>query len=133
MQPDLSAYDRHMGFRLASWSPAGAVVEVEVRPGALANPTGVLHGGVLAGLADSAMGLTVTGLLPPGAAATNVDLALRFLRPTTKGRLTATARVVRQGRRTLAMEADVTDAEGRLVARASSTFLVLEGPAGPSR
>lgn len=117
-------YDAHMGFRLLSWSPDGAVVAADVGPH-VANPTGVLHGGVLMGLADSAMGLTVTGLLGPGEVGTNADLQMRFLRPTTTGRLTATARVVRRGRRTLVLEADVTDAAGKLVARASSTFLVL--------
>src|SRR5687768_18618670 len=85
-------YDGFMGFRLVSWSPEGAVVEADV-DGRFANPTGVLHGGVLMGLADSAMGLTVTGLLGPGKAGTNTDLQMRFLRPTKEGRLTATARV----------------------------------------
>lgn len=118
-------YDGHMGFRLRSWSPDGAVVEADV-DGRFANPTGVLHGGVLMGLADSAMGLTVTGLLDEGQAGTNTDLQMRFLRPTTSGRLTATARVVRKGRRTLVLECDVTDAAGNLVARASSNFLVLD-------
>jgi uncharacterized protein (TIGR00369 family) len=118
-------YDAHMGFRLVSWSREGAVVEADV-DGRFANPTGVLHGGVLMGLADSAMGLTVTGLLAEGQAGTNTDLQMRFLRPTTVGRLTATARVVRRGRRTLVLEADVVDAAGKLVARASSNFLVLE-------
>jgi uncharacterized protein (TIGR00369 family) len=118
-------YDGHMGFRLESWSPDGAVVSVEAGPH-LANPTGVLHGGVLMGLADSAIGLTVTGLLAAGEAGTNTDLQMRFLRPTTGGKLTATARVVRRGRRTLVLEADVTDSAGKLVARASSAFMVLD-------
>lgn len=118
-------YDAAMGFRLVSWSPDGAVVEADV-DGRFANPTGVLHGGVLMGLADSAMGLTVTGLLGAGQAGTNMDFQMRFLRPTKDGRLTATARVVRRGRKTLVLECDVTDAAGKLVARASSGFLVMD-------
>jgi uncharacterized protein (TIGR00369 family) len=118
-------YDAHMGFRLVSWSAEGAVVEADA-DGRFANPTGVLHGGVLMGLADSAMGLTVTGLLAEGQAGTNTDLQMRFLRPTKTGRLVATARVVRRGRRTLVLECDVADAAGKLVARASSAFLVLD-------
>jgi uncharacterized protein (TIGR00369 family) len=118
------AYDRHMGFRLVSWSPQGAVVEAEAG-GHFTNPAGVLHGGVLAGLADSAMGLTTLGLVAPGESTTNTDLHIRFLRPTTAGTLRATARVLRRGRRTMALECDVADEQGRLVARASSSFLVL--------
>lgn len=119
------AYDAHMGFRLVSWTPEGAVVQAGV-DGRFANPTGVLHGGVLMGLADSAMGLTITGLLAPGQAGTNTDLQIRFLRPTKQGLLTATARIVRRGRRTMVLECDVTDQAGRLVAKASSNFLVLD-------
>ncbi len=120
----LPAYDRHMGFHLASWSPDGAVVEADVNE-RFANPAGVLHGGVLAGLCDSAMGFTVSGLMGPGESCTNTDLQVRFLRPTAAATLRATARVIRRGRRVVAMECDVVDAEGRLVARASSTFLVI--------
>lgn len=118
-------YDAHMGFRLVSWTPEGAVVEVDVDQ-RFANPTGVLHGGVLMGLADSAMGLTVTGLLDAGQAGTNTDLQMRFLRPTKTGTLTATARIVRKGRRVLVLECDVMDRAGRLVAKASSNFMVLD-------
>ena len=95
-----------------------------------ANPVGVLHGGVLAGLADSAMGITVSGLMPPAKSCTNTDLQIRFLRGTAlapPASLRATARVVKHGRTVVAMECDITNATGELVARASSTFLVLDG------
>src|SRR5688572_27169134 len=134
----LPAYDRHMGFRLVSWSGEGAVMEVDVEVAdRFANPTGVLHGGVLAGLADSAMGITVSGLIGPSQTCTNTDLAVRFLKAVKgPGVLQATARVVRQGRRVVVMECDVHEAgpsETRhLVARASSTFLMLEEPTDPT-
>lgn len=122
----LPDYDRRMGFRLVSAGAEGAVMEATVRVGEWANPTGVLHGGVLMGLADSSMGMTMCSLIGPGKAGTNTDLQVRFLRPTTAGRLRATTRVVRQGTRTIVLECDVTDAAGKLVARASSTFLVMD-------
>jgi len=125
----IPAYDRTMGFRLVSWSPEGAVMEGDA-DARFANPTGVLHGGVLTGLADSAMGITVGGLAPAGTWATNTDLQVRFLRPTWTGRLRATARVVRKGRRVVVMECDVTGPDGKLVARASSTFLFVDGRPG---
>ena len=121
----LPAYDRTMGFRLVSWQPTGAVIEAGV-DARFANPTGVLHGGVLAGLADSAMGITASGVCPPGHWATNTDVAIRFFLPTMEGKVRATARVVRKGRRVLAMECDLTVGD-KLVARASSNFLFLEG------
>jgi uncharacterized protein (TIGR00369 family) len=122
----LPDYDRRMGFRLVSASAEGAVMEATVGAGEWVNPTGVLHGGVLMGLADSSMGMTMCSLLGAGQAGTNTDLQMRFLRPTTAGRLRATTRVVRRGNRTIVLECDVTDAAAKLVARASSMFLVLD-------
>lgn len=130
----LAPYDRHMGFTVVASSPEGVVLSLDAGPH-LANPTGALHGGVLAGIADSAMGLTLS-LRWPGRACANMDLHMRFLAPVRDGRLTATARVVKEGRRTLATAADVHEGE-RLVAVASSTFLDLttaqaDGSPGPA-
>jgi uncharacterized protein (TIGR00369 family) len=119
----LPGYDRHMGFRLVSLSDTEAVFEADVDAG-MHNPTGVLHGGVVAGLADSAMGILMGSLVPDGLTCANSDLHVRFLRPTSSGKLTAKAHVVRQGRTVSMLECDVSDGEGRLVGRASTTFLV---------
>lgn len=127
----LPAYDRHMGFRLDAWAGDGATMSCDVGPH-LHNPAGAVQGGVMAGLADAAMGLTVCGTLPPGTTATNTELHTRFLHPAT-GTITAQAKVLRRGRRVIAMACDVVDGDGRLVATASSTFLLLEAERpGPS-
>ncbi|HET6399185.1 MAG TPA: PaaI family thioesterase, partial [Candidatus Thermoplasmatota archaeon] len=118
----LPAFDRHMGFRLAGRDADGVVLEADIGE-ASANATGAVHGGLVAGLADSAMGLTVSGMLAAGTTCTNVDLHLRFLRPPGRGTLRAYARVLRWGRNVVSMECDVEDGQGRLVARAASTFL----------
>lgn len=121
----LCAYDETMGFRLVSADDDQVTLEHEVTP-ATRNPMGVLHGGVIAGLADSAMGHLMVRQLAPGERGTNMDLNLKFLRPTTEGRLRATSSIIRTGGRTWLVEAYVTDAEGRLVAKAESTFLRLD-------
>lgn len=121
----LPNYDLHMGFRLVKWNSDGAVVEVDVDD-RFVNPTGVLHGGVLAGLCDSAMGLTVSSMVAPGHTCANTDLAVRFLRGTKVDVIRASARIVKTGKRMVFMEADVTNEKGELVARATSTFLISE-------
>lgn len=121
----LPNYDLTMGFRLVGWTADGAVVEVDVDE-RFRNPTGVLHGGVLAGLCDSAMGLTVSSLVAPGNSCANTDLAVRFLRGTVVDVIRASARIVKMGRRMVFMEADVTSEKGELIARATSTFLITE-------
>jgi uncharacterized protein (TIGR00369 family) len=92
----------------------------------LANPVGVIQGGFLAAFADSAMATaTVTNLQGRRAYAANTDLKITFLRGAPVGDpLTCTARVICGGQRVTFVEADITDSAGRLVAKASSTYLL---------
>ena len=56
-----------------------------------------------------------------------------FERPVVEGKLTATARVVHRGRTVGMAECEVANAEGKTVARASSTCSVLRGEAAQGR
>jgi uncharacterized protein (TIGR00369 family) len=91
-----------------------------------ANPTGVVQGGFLSAFADSAMATaTVTNLEGRKAYAANTELKISFLRAAPVGETyTCTARVIGGGRRVTFVEADITDGSGRLVAKASSTYLL---------
>jgi uncharacterized protein (TIGR00369 family) len=90
------------------------------------NPIGLVHGGLLATLADSAAGCAVHTTLEAGAGYSSIDLSVRFLRPVTldSGTLTATGRVIKPGRRVATATAEVTDARGALVAAATSSCLI---------
>ncbi len=89
------------------------------------NPPGVLHGGVLSILADSAMGIAFMATLPEGVNGTNTGLTIEFLRPTTHGKLIAKGTVIQAGRSMSLMESTIVNSEGKLVAKASSRFLRL--------
>lgn len=104
------------------------------------NLQGLVHGGVIATLLDSAAGCAVHSTLPHGSGYTTVDLHTTFLRPVTaaSGRVTAEGSVLSRGSRTALAEARLTDERGRLLAHATSTCLVLDlsrptGGAGPAR
>lgn len=90
------------------------------------NPLGTVHGGVLSTLLDTAAGCSVHTTLEAGQGYTSLDLTVKFLRPATadSGTLRATGRVISRGRRTALAEAQVTDAQGRLVAHATSTCMI---------
>jgi uncharacterized protein (TIGR00369 family) len=60
-----------------------------------------------------------------GMANTTIELKINFIRPVVQGRLRAVGRVVEMRKSLLFSEADVYDAEGKLVARASSTCLAI--------
>lgn len=93
------------------------------------NPPGVLHGGILTLLADSAMGMAFMATLGPGENGTNTGLHMEFLRPTSGGRLTAKGHTVQAGRTMSLMEATIQDEKGRLVAKGSSRFVRLPSQA----
>jgi uncharacterized protein (TIGR00369 family) len=92
----------------------------------LANPVGVVQGGFLAAFADSAMATaTVTNLRGRRAYTANTELKISFIRGAPVGELlTCTARVIGGGSRVTFVEAEISDSAGRLVAKASSTYLL---------
>ncbi|GAB1641679.1 PaaI family thioesterase [Krasilnikovia sp. MM14-A1259] len=92
------------------------------------NPLGTVHGGVLSTLLDSAAACAVHSTLPAGLGYTTQDLHVKFLRPVTvaSGRLRCEGTLIQRGRRTAYAEARLTDAEGRLVAHATSSCLIFE-------
>ncbi len=91
-----------------------------------ANPVNALQGGFLAAFADSAMAsATVTSARDRKIFTANVEMKISFLKPArVGGDLTCTARVVSSGRRVTFTEAEIVDDDGRLVAKASSTYLI---------
>jgi uncharacterized protein (TIGR00369 family) len=91
-----------------------------------ANPMGVVQGGFVAAFADSAMATaTVTNLQGQKAYTANTELKISFLKAAPLGvPLTCTARVIGGGRRVAFVEAEVTDPDGVLIAKASSTYLI---------
>jgi uncharacterized protein (TIGR00369 family) len=118
-----------IGFRPTSIEPGKAVFELEAGP-QHANPMGTLHGGVICDVADAAMGVAYASTLAEGESFTTIELKINFLRPFRSGTLVATGRVVKAGRTIGLTECDVTDKEGRLVARALSTCMTLRGESG---
>ena len=94
------------------------------------NPLGSVHGGVLATLLDTAAACSVHTTLPAGVGYTSLDLSVKFLRPVTvaSGRIRCQGAVLQRGRRTALAEARMTDAQGRLVAHATSSCLIFETP-----
>ena len=91
-----------------------------------ANPVGVIQGGFVAAFADSAMGAaSLTYARERKVFSANAEIKVSFLKPAKVGTtLTCTARVISGGTRAAFIEADVTDDDDRLIAKASSTYLL---------
>jgi acyl-CoA thioesterase len=117
-------YAKLLGFELDEVSPGAATLGLKIRKDLMQNH-GVLHGGAIASLIDTAIAFAIIPLLDPEEKVTTVDLTISYLRPITKGRVTALARVVRAGRRLFVVSAEVKDADGKLAATALSTYIKL--------
>ena len=98
-----------------------------------ANPMGTLHGGVLCDLADAAMGMAFVSTLAPDESFTTLSMGITFFRPVWKARLRAEARVINRGKNVGYVECEVTDQDGKKVARAHSTCCVLRGDQAKTR
>jgi uncharacterized protein (TIGR00369 family) len=99
-----------------------------------ANPAGLVQGGFLAAFCDSAMGAaTVTWVAGRKVFSANAEIKVSFLAPVRPGGvLTCTSRVVSGGRRVAFVEAEVVDDGGRLVAKASSTYILTPREGDPA-
>jgi uncharacterized protein (TIGR00369 family) len=89
---------------------------------------GVLHGGLLMGLADAVGGYCAFLNLPAGAAGTaTIESKTNFLRPVRSGHVHANARPLHVGRTIIVVDTELRDDQQRLVARVTQTQAVLFG------
>ena len=121
-----------IGFRVEEIDGGRAVASLETGP-QHANPMGTLHGGVLCDLADAAMGMAFVSTLAVDESFTTMALNINFFRPVWQTRLRAEARVVNRGKNVGYIECEVTDQNGKLVAKATSTCAVLRGEQARAR
>ena len=113
-----------LGLKLVETRDRTAVVEMATTDD-MANHSGVVHGGMISTLADSAMGRSLRTLSPGVVRAMSFDLKLNFINAAKVGEtLRATGHVIHAGRRTAVAECRVEGSDGRLVATASATFAV---------
>jgi uncharacterized protein (TIGR00369 family) len=117
-------YWKTLGFHLTEVEPGRAVFEATVREGHMQN--GVVHGGLLASIADSACAVAGISLVFPESYATTINLQLSYLKAVTRGSVRAQGRCLKAGRNLLFCEAEIRDDEGALVCTASSQLMVLD-------
>jgi uncharacterized protein (TIGR00369 family) len=84
----------------------------------------VVHGGILAALADTAGGLASYTVVPRGTRIATLEMKINYLEAVDRGTLMAEARVLRKGRNFIVVDCDVLDADGRLAAKALMTFSI---------
>ena len=105
-----------------SYTDESCVVEFDVRD-FMFNPQGSLHGGVTAMALDISMGHLIKHSV--GRPGITLEMKTQYLRPATSGRVRCEGRFLRRGRTINYLEARMTDADGKLLALATSTWQLL--------
>jgi uncharacterized protein (TIGR00369 family) len=114
-----------LGIRADEYTADRVVLSLEWQP-SLCTTGGVLHGGVIMALADSAGGACAYLNLPAGASGTStIESKTNFLGAVRKGRVSATATPLHRGGTTIIVETSVRDDQEKLVAKVTQTQLVL--------
>jgi uncharacterized protein (TIGR00369 family) len=119
-------YPKLIGMRIAHMEFDACRIELDLEPRHL-QPFGIVHGGVLATLLDTATFWAAYLRLPQGTGLVNVDLKLNYLKSVAGGALRAEGRCLRAGRQISYAEASVRDDAGDLVAHGTSTLMALPG------
>ena len=122
-----SPFHRWAGIELLSVGGGRAEVALELQDHHF-NPQRIVHGGVIAALADTSVGLALRSMLRPGMTHRTAQLNVHFLAKGEGNRITGRGRSLHLGQRMGYGEAEVVDMEGRLLARATATFIVLPAP-----
>lgn len=118
---DKVAYARFLGLELCELKSGDVTVCLDVRDEVKQNH-GVVHGGAIASLIDTASAFVILTAIDENERVTTTDLTIHYLRPVTLGRMLARARIVRGGRRRFVVNVEVEN-DGRLAATAVTGYV----------
>jgi uncharacterized protein (TIGR00369 family) len=116
-----SRFSAVMGFEVEKLYQGGAVLGVttEEHHRQIHN---VMHGGVIAALADTAAAIAAYTVVPGGTQVVTIELKINYLLPVGGGKVTAEGKVLRAGRNFIVVECEVRNHQGALAAKALLTF-----------
>ena len=118
-------YARFLGLQLGEVRHGEASIYLDVRD-ELRQNRGVVHGGAIASLIDTASAFAVLTQIDLDELVTTTDLTIHYLRPAARGRMIATARIVRGGRRLFVLSVEVHDEAQAIIATAVTTYIKID-------
>src|SRR5882757_4696149 len=115
-----------LGFDVESVHEGRAIFRLDVRPNHK-QIHGVVHGGILAALADTTAAIAAYTVVPKGVEIATLELKINYLEPVPGGRVKADAHVLRKGRNFIVAECEIFNETGTLAAKALMTFSAAGG------
>ncbi|HEY3085579.1 MAG TPA: PaaI family thioesterase [Candidatus Dormibacteraeota bacterium] len=124
---DLMPFAATLGIRAVAYEAEEVVLSMDWSP-SLCTASGILHGGAVMALADSAGAACAVLNLPEGASGTTtIESKTNFVGAVRRGSVSATSTVLHRGWTTILVDTVVRDDAGKLVAKVTQTQLVLRG------
>lgn len=120
---DTAPFETLLGLKIERAAGGEAVLKLPFTV-KLANGGGVMHGGAMTSLADTAVAMAIKSLLPSGTAFATTGLTMEFLAPVISGTVVARAQVEKSGQRTFQGACQLLGEDQQLYARFTSVFKI---------
>lgn len=99
-------FEEYLGMRIEEAKGGRAVLTMPFRV-KLAQGKGLMHGGAVTSIADTAVAIAIKSMVPEGTDFVTVEMSLKFLTPVKEGTVRAEARATPLGERKIGGEADI--------------------------
>ena len=119
-------FNQLLGIRVTKLHSDGVTIECKVRD-ELRNLAGLLHGGVIATMADAVVGISIARHFRGSRRITTIEMKLNYLSPIAAGKSIARAHMLRIGAHLCVGRVDVFDDQRNLAATALVTYMLLDG------
>jgi len=130
---DHAPISRLVGFHVLPGTDGEGEATVEIKCGEQHhNPMQRVHGGLIAALADAAMGIAFGRTLLDREEFSTIEMKVNFIRPVRTGKIVAEAKVIQRGLRIGFVECQITNERGKCIATGSSTCTVISDGSGSS-
>jgi acyl-CoA thioesterase len=116
-----SPYYRLLGMKVLEIRKGNSKIQMPFRK-KLTHPYGIIHGGAIASLADSAVAMALIGLVKPSDRITTIEFKINFFAPISQGKLTAQAKILYKGSKTAVGDVEVINENVKLVAKVIATY-----------
>lgn len=116
-----------LGIRIVEIALGTATVEIDASPEIHGNQQATIHGGLICGLADVAIGTAHSTLMKEDESFASIDLKINFFRPVWTSTLRATVKPMRSGRTITRYTCVILCDDGKVVATVISSVMTLRG------
>ena len=117
-------YYQLLGMEVKEIKDGESKIQMPFKEG-LTHPYKIVHGGAIASLADSSVAIALISLVEPKDRIATIEFKINFLAPVRKGRLEAHAKIIHKGSKIAVGDVEVTNEEGKLVAKVMATYSIM--------